>query len=210
MRSFGSVVRIAFVATLVLSLLACGTRQPMTGNAADDLDRKLHTFAFIEEGQLVTFIVGTRATRYREEAPYVPLEISIANTGLRKLTITRESFTLIDEEGNRFPVASPEELMEGYEFLDLDRQSLAELANLVTNKFAAFRQYPSKLSPTRAYRTTGGTDVVRDLVSLPKFGYMLDFIYFPQPKGGLKGHKFELFLDSPDLEDPVFLKFIVE
>jgi hypothetical protein len=100
--------------------------------------------------------------------------------------------------------------MEGYDFLDLDRESLAELANLVTNKFAAFRRYPSKLSPTRAYRSPGGSDVVRDLVSLPKFGYLLDFVYFPQPTGGLKGHKFELFLDSPDLEDPVFIKFIVE
>jgi len=203
--------RSAWIVIVVFALLAggCASRQPMRGQQASDLDRKLSTYAFIEEGDLVTVIVGTRATRYREESAYIPLEICIANNGLKRLILTRESFTLVDEEGNRYPAASPRELMQGYDFLDLDRERLAELSQIIFNKFAAYTRYGSKFSPTHA-AVTGRENIVRDMVSLPKFGYILDFIYFPAPRTGLKGHRFELFVESPDLPDPVFVKFIVE
>ena len=203
--------RTIWAATLILVLLAggCAARQPMRGQEASDLDRKLSTYAFIEEGDLATVIVGTRATRYREETAYIPLELCISNNGLKRLILTRESFTLIDEEGNRYPAASPRELMEGYEFLDHDRERLAELNEIIFNKFAAYTRYGSKFSPTHG-ASVGRENLVRDLVSLPKFGYILDFIYFPAPQTGLKGHRFELFVESPDLPDPVFVKFIVE
>jgi hypothetical protein len=196
------------VATALISA-SCGARQPIRGQETSGLDRKLSTYAFIEEGEIVTFIIGTRATRYRENSNYIPLEITIANNGLRKLTLTRESFVLIDEEGNRYPAANPRELMERYEFLDLDRQSLAELGDIVFNKFAAYTRYGSKFSPTHQ-ASTGRSNLVRDMVSLPKFGYIIDFLYFPKPSTGLKGHRFELFMESPDLAEPVFVKFIVE
>ena len=70
----------------------------------------------------------------------------------------------------------------------------------------AYTQYPSNFSPTD---NAARLEVVRDLVSLPKFGYMIDFIYFPTPPGGIRDQRFELFMDSPDLEDPVFVKFEV-
>ena len=69
---------------LVLGLLVvfgCATRQPMTGQAAPDVDRKLSTFAYIEEGKLATFIVDTRPTRYRENEKYIPVEVAIAKDG---------------------------------------------------------------------------------------------------------------------------------
>ena len=37
------------------------------------------------------------------------------------MTLTRESFTLVDSDGNRYPVAGPKELLQSYEFLDFDR-----------------------------------------------------------------------------------------
>lgn len=199
----------ALVLLLSLAVGACATLQPMRGQQASDLDRKLSTFAFIEEGDLVTVIVGTRATRYREDTAYIPIEICIANNGLKRLTLTRESFTLVDEEGNRYPAAGPRELMEGYDFLDLDRERLAELDEIIFNKFAAYTRYGSKFSPTHNAKFLQ-ENLVRDLVSLPKFGYMLDFLYFPASQTGVKGHRFELFVESPDLEEPVFVKFIVE
>ena len=201
-------------AGLIWATAGCGARQPMRGQPADDLDRKLSTFVFIEEGDLLSFIVGTRAARYRDESPYMPLEVAIGNRGLKKLTLTRESFTLVDEQGNRYPAASPRELMESYDFLDLDRQSLAELDEIIFNKFATFTRYPSKFSPTRTsnpLRTlSGGSELVRDMVALPRVGYLVDFIYFPAPQSGLLGRRFELVLESPDLEDPVFVKFVVK
>jgi len=197
---------------LTLSIVfaaACATRQPMTGQPAPDVDRKLSTFAYIEEGKIATFIVDTRPTRYRENEPYVPVEIAIANRGLPKLSLTRESFTLADENGNRYPCASPKELLAGYEFLDLDR-NLAELNELVFNRFGAMTEYPSKFSPTRRPASFNESMVVTDTVELPRFGYILDMLYFPAPSTGLKGHKFELSMTAPELADPIFVKFEVK
>ena len=200
---------VSVLLVLVLGAACAGVREPMRGQETSGLDRKLSTFAFIEQGEIMTLIVDTKATRYREATAYIPIEIAIANNGLRQIVLTRESFTLIDEEGNRYPAASPKELIESYEFLDLDRDQLSELQGIVFNRFAAHQRYPSMFSPTRNF-THGRSNLVRDLVSLPKHGYLLDFVYFPAPKTGLLGHRFELFVDSQQLESPVFVKFEVK
>jgi hypothetical protein len=174
-----------------------------------NVDRKLSTFAYIEEGKLATFIVDTRPTRYREGERYVPVEIAIANRGVARLSLTRESFTLADENGNRYPCASPKELLANYDFLDLDR-NLAELDEIVFNRFGAMTAYPSKFSPTRRPSRTGESNVITDTVQLPRYGYMLDMLYFPMPTTGLKGHKFELAMTAPELTDPIFVKFEVK
>jgi hypothetical protein len=198
--------------TTILVLLAvvtgCATRREIRGQAVDGLDRKLSTFAYIEDGDLVDFIVATKATRYRDGEPYVPIEVGVANRGLKQLTLSRESFVLIDAEGNRYPAAGPSELMQSYEFLDLD-QRLLELRGVVDTKYAAMTPYPSKFSPTRA-ASSRRSNLVRDTVSLPRFGYMLDILYFPAPSTGVKDQRFELFLQAPELPDPVFVKFEVK
>jgi hypothetical protein len=197
------------LAAAILLTAACATRQPMTGQSAPDVDRKLSTFAYIEEGKIATFIVDTRPTRYRDGEKYVPVEIAIANRGVKQLTLTRESFTLADEKGNRYPCASPKELLDNYDFLDLDR-NLSELSEIVFNRFGAMTGYPSKFSPTRRPSTVGELATVTDVVQLPKFGYMLDMLYFPMPTTGLRGHKFELAMTAPELTDPIFVKFEVK
>ncbi len=202
-------MRRSALAASILLAASCATRQPMTGQVAADVDRKLSTFAFIEEGKLATLIVDTRPTRYREKESYVPIEIAIANRGVKQLSLTRESFTLTDENGNRYPCASPKELLGSYDFLDLDR-SLAELNEIVFNRFGAMTGYPSKFSPTRRPSRVGESTVVTDNVQLPKFGYLLDMLYFPMPGTGLVGHKFELAMSAPELTDPIFVKFEVK
>ena len=72
-------MRRSLLAASILVAASCATRQPMTGQVASDVDRKLSTFAFIEEGKLATFIVDTRPTRYREKERYVPVEIGRAS-----------------------------------------------------------------------------------------------------------------------------------
>ena len=200
--------RLCLAAGILVSA-ACATRQPMTGQVAADVDRKLSTFAYIEEGKLATFIVDTRPTRYRENERYVPVEVAIANRGVKTLSLTRESFTLADENGNRYPCASPKELLANYDFLDLDR-NLAELSEIVFNRFGAMTAYPSKFSPTRRPSRTGESTVITDSVQLPRYGYLLDMLYFPMPTTGLKGHKFELAMTAPELTDPIFVKFEVK
>ena len=202
-------MRRSLLASLILLAASCATRQPMSGQVAADVDRKLSTFAYIEEGKLATFIVDTRPTRYREKESYVPVEIAIANRGVRQLSLTRESFTLVDENGNRYPCASPKELLANYEYLDLDR-NLAELDGIVFNRFGAMTRYPSNFSPTRFSSRPGESRVVIDSLELPKFGYLLDMLYFPMPATGLLGHKFELTMTAPELTESIFVKFEVK
>ena len=101
------------IVTAVVLVSACATRQPIEGQKHSGLDKKLSTFAYIEEGRIATLIVNTKATRDRDGQLYMPLEIAVANSGLRQLAVTRESFTLVDEDGNRYPMAGPRELLQG-------------------------------------------------------------------------------------------------
>jgi hypothetical protein len=197
------------LALVLVTATSCATRQEIVGREVQGVDRKLSTFAYIEEGNLVTFVVDTRSTRNREADAYIPLEIAVANRSLKQLTITRESFTLVDEQGNRYPCAGPKELQENYEYLDMDR-GLAELQDILFNRFAVYTPHPSKFSPTRTVSPDPFvSNLVRDQVVLPKFEYLIDFVYFPKPKTGLLNHRFDLFLKTPELAEPVFVKFAV-
>jgi hypothetical protein len=224
--------RILSVLTVILALVgatSCVTHRRSTAVDPSGLDYKLSTFAFMEEGDLVTFIVDTRAAGIHKNDPYFPLEISVANRGLKNLKLTRESFILIDEEGNRYHVASPRDLLQSYEFLDVD-QRLAELNGIVSSRFANYRRYPAVFSPTRMSSGAGITPVdedrsqpttrpprenqeglttVQDRVTLPRWGYFIDFIYFPTPPTGLEGKRFELQMEAPELPHTIFVKFIV-
>lgn len=193
----------------VLVAAACSSRTPVTGEPTNALDRKLGAFSFIEEGDLVTFIVNTRATQYRDKEPYIPLEVCIANHGAKALSLSRESFTLVDAEGNRYPCAGPRELLESYDPLDLDRR-LQELEDIVFNKFSTYVFYPSKFSPTRGLPVRAGASaVVRDNLTIPKFGFTIDLLYFPAPKTGIHKQKFELQMKARELPDTVYVKFMV-
>lgn len=193
--------------TLALVLSGCVSNQKIGGEReAADLDRTLSTFVWIEDGDVATLIVNARIARYREDSPYVPFQIAVANHGMRLMDLSRESFELVDEEGNRYPCVGPRELIEEYEFLDLDRQpALADLEGIVYDRFAAMTNYPSNFSPTR----TAIRGTVRDRVTLPRHGFLVDFLYFPAPATGVKGKRFELFMNAPEMEHPVFVKFEV-
>ena len=204
MNRCSSVCGIALVTMVFATAPGC-VRQRLLGQETKGLDRTLSTFAWIEQGDIATLIVDTKPARDRDGSAYMPLEIAVANNGLRRLALTRESFTLIDAEGNRYPMATPTELLASYDMLEFDR-NLAELDGIVFNKFAAYARYPSNWSPRLA---TGSSNIVIDLVALPKYGYFVDFIYFPAPSTGILGKRFELFMDSPDLDDPVFVRFEV-
>ena len=207
------VAAIGIVAVLI-GTAACA-RQPMRSTEAAGLDRKLSTFVWYEAGEIATLCVGTRATRYRDKEKYVPIEIAFANTGLKRVTLTRESFVLVDAEGNRYPAAAPNELLENYDFLDLDR-NLQEIDSVTFNRFANYTIYPSKFSPTKRFPDRnnpgqrGEATLVQDSMELPKFGYLIDLIYFPRPTNGVMGKRLELFVSAPELENPVFVKFEVK
>ena len=198
MRKPLKIVVAAALTAATLALPACSTSR----RAPSDLDRKISQSSYIEEGKLMALVVGTRATRQREDRPYIPLEIAVVNKALASISFTAESFTLIDSEGNRYSTVGFDELKSDYRTIDLDRR-LEEVGPTVRGSFQAYEERPSSL--------TGSFDrpIVQKMF-LPKFSYMIDWIYFPTPAGGVRGKRFELFLEAPELQDPVFVRFEVE
>lgn len=201
-RLIPRIVLAASLIALIAMFGACSTRTPSTLDTTD-LDPTLTAFSYIEEGKLVTFIVDARVAQIHNRSTYFPLEVSVANRGLKNLTLTRESFVLIDQDGNRYHAATPRDLIESYQYLDVDREQ-AELAGIVDSRFANFTLYPATFSPTRE---AGG--VVQERVTLPKWGYMIDMIYFPVPQDGLLERRYELHMESPDLPHAIFVKFAI-
>ena len=105
-----SALIVAFAAWIGLTVGCAGKKE---APGPDDLDPKFSMSSYIEDGSLVALIVGTRPARSRETRDYIPLEIGIANHALPGLTLTRESFTLVDENGNRYPAVGRDELSRG-------------------------------------------------------------------------------------------------
>jgi hypothetical protein len=177
-------------------VLSCATRA--TSSAQAVVDPKFSLSSYIEDGSLVALIVGTRPTGHRASKAYIPFEVAIVNKGLESLTLTRESFTLVDEEGNEYPTVGREELSSGYGSIDLDRQ-LGEIPEVVRGRYQSYAQVPSVLTPSF-------DKPMERKLSLHRFSYALDFLYFPTPPTGVAGRRFSVFVRAPELAEPVFVK----
>jgi len=183
---------------VVIALLACTSTAK---RAPSDVDPKISQSSYIEEGNLLALIVGTRVARYREDRNYIPFEVGVVNKGLASLSFSAESFTLIDEEGNRYSPVGFDELKSGYGNIDLDRR-LAEIAPVVRGSYQAYQERPATL-------TASFDRPIVQRVQLPKYTFAVDIVYFPKPATGVKGKRFEIFLNAPELQDPAFVRFEV-
>jgi hypothetical protein len=198
---------LSLVAAAAFSFVGCSpVLQPSQAGLEDGrLDPKLAQATWIEEGTQVVLIVSTRAARYRLKQPFFPVEVAVVNRGLEGITLTRESFTLADSRGNRYPMAGREELREGYGgSTDVDRRNFTEATPIVLGKFQSYSYVGSNFTP--------GFDnsIAVDRIALPRYSYILDFVYFPTPPGFVQGEPLELLLSAPELEDPVFVRFTVQ
>ncbi|MFQ5702724.1 MAG: hypothetical protein ACE5HT_01745 [Gemmatimonadales bacterium] len=197
------------VAALVLAGAACSGHAPADDVSPVGLSYKISTYAYAEYGDDVTVIVGTRAARHRADALYMPVEIAVAYRGSGGIRITRESFTLLDEQRNRYAVVLSSELLTNYDFLEMDRSALAELPTVARTSFGAYRYYPDKFTPTRSRSARVPTDLTSNTIELPYFFYFTDFIYFPRSPTGVKGHRFTMLFESADLTEPMSVDFLV-
>ena len=173
---------------------------------------RLTRFTYLEEGKLVSLAADTEATLQREKQKFIPVGIGIANLGLGKpLTLSRESFTLVDDQGKKYSLATVQEArsLAGLQTYDLKlEQTFVEVLN---NRFTTMMSVPMVFFPVQStepqYSRRG---IVRDRVELPDRSWAWDILYFPHPEGKLKGRKYELWLDAPELKEPVFVRFAVK
>lgn len=192
------------LAALSLGATACilSGRSPRA-RSPGEVDFKLDAFTYLEEGKLVALAVGTEAARYREKAKYVPFSIAIANKGAKTLNITRESFTLQDEDGKRYAAVPVSELSAGYGLSGMDR-SFTGTFQVFLSRFSIYEPINSNFFPSRI-----STAITIDRVELPRYYRLFDWMYFPMPDGGVLKHRFELHFDCQGLEEGIFVKFLV-
>jgi hypothetical protein len=176
----------------------------------EGLHPRLTRFAYIEEGKLATLIVDTEASRQREKQAVVPLAIAIANNGLPRFTLTRESLTLVDQRGRRYALASVPEAKKVGGLQGLDYRLSESFFGVVENRFTAHTELQTVFfpvsSPSGPY---SGRGLLREVTELPKQSWTRDVIYFPHPEGEWVGGRYELWLNAKELEQPVFVKFAI-
>lgn len=196
--------------TSIWILILCGFVILLTeytaswGQPSTELDPKYDRFTYTLESDKVLVGVTTFVARYREKDEYVPLEIGVANKRLNKLTLTRDSFTLIDELGNEYPLASPEELLDNYRKQSVDLR-IAHIIHISRSLFGGLSSVSSNFQPNRP-----GHSLVWDKVELPRTYFMIDVLYFQRPATGIKGKKFELRVSTPELEEPIQVRFMID
>ncbi len=174
------------------------------GQPSTELDPKYDRFTYRLESDKVLVGVTTFVARYREKDEYLPLEIGVANKRLNKLTLTRDSFTLIDELGNEYPLTSPEELLDNYRKQSVDLR-IAHITHIFRSFFGGLSSVDSNFQPKRP-----GHSLVWDKVELPRTYFMIDVLYFQRPATGIKGKKFELRVSTPELEEPIQVRFMID
>lgn len=203
-------VAYALTAALLLPLPGCA-RAPMTPSGVDRgrVDRQAFRNTYIEEGSLVTLVVNTDATRRREKSPYVPLAIFLANNGDGPLTIGRESLSLVDMAGRRYPLASVEETRSLGNRTVMDLRASGNFFDIISRRGLGRPSVGSVFFPVSDPGLLR-RGLVRDTIELPRGAWMMDVIYFPHPEGKLLGGRYELWLTARELEKPVFVRFEVK
>ena len=152
-----------------------------------------------EEGDLAFFAVNAYLARLSLKEDLLPLEIAVANKALDRLTVAPELIILRDENGKRWPVAAAQE-SAGRSLQSKFARNLQPVPFLDTIRlrFSAYQPLPA------TYGFRPGDYVMTRTVEMRKKTWIYAQIWFPNPGGELKGKQFEVWLNSPELPDPIF------
>lgn len=192
---------------LGLAVLAagCATVGPAgTGGEAS----KTATFNYTWQDTNLAIIVDVELARRRADEPYFPLGIKIANKRLNRIIVDRETLFLVDESDTVYPMPSVEELSLQYNKLTPDNKFKSQtgvLGDQIMTGFSMYRKAVGRLFP----QTQGGGRTV-NTIYVQTNGYMEDLVYFPMPKGGIRGKTLRLRLDVYELGKPLDVAFRVD
>lgn len=188
------------LAALIAGLLACASTADREDTAG--LHPKLSDTAYIEKGDLLTMIVDTGIAYGRPDQEIFALEIGIANLGMESLTLTRESFTLVDGTGRQYAPIQKSELTE----MNYNRRTdlrLARLLPILQARWLSYSPLRSNFSPGFAF------PFEREEVYLNRYTWIYDTLYFPNQFESVRGKRFALLLSAPELYGDIVLNFRV-
>jgi len=200
-RVAGSIVLLGLL-SLVTAACVTGGRSAITGvDQGTRVSPSLARGMYYEEGRLVFFGVNSGLAQFRLKDDLLPLEIAVGNKSLKRLTVGPEGITLreVGQGGRAWPMATPSETVSGnlrsqfdrnlqpVSFLEVVRLQLAGMKYIPTT----FGLRPGNYEMSRTATLTSNT-------------WTFSQVWFPNPGGELKGKLYEVWLEAPELEEPVF------
>lgn len=169
---------------------------------------KTAVFDYTWQDTNLAIIVDVELARRRADEPYFPLGIKIANKRLKRIIVDRETLFLVDDTETVYRMPSVEELSLQYHQLTPDNKFKSQtgvLGDQIMTGFSYYRKAEGRLFP----QTQGGGRTV-DSIYVQTNGYMEDLVYFPMPKGGIRGKILRLRLDVYELGKPLDVSFRVD
>ena len=192
--------RTTWIATAAVALLL-----PAAGTAlAAEPPATSSSYAFATYsawGDDVKLLVSTQLASLRRGDAFIPVPVAVGLFGTGKsITITAESFVLVDSAGHRYVPPAYTDLVQRYDKLRFDQEVLRARPLSVGLEFESLHRMRSNFFPAP------GT-LRYDRVSLAPFGWFSDVIYFPRP-ATLEG-VLTLELHAEGLATPVTARVVV-
>lgn len=192
------------VSTVVLVLSACASSAGRSPADAEKLSAKLTPFTYYDEGDLAFIGADTRAAQYIKDESMFPVGIAIVNKTLKSMTISRESFTLEDGQGKRYPLVSYEEFRASYRRSNTDDRLSDNFVESMIGRFINFSRTPLRLFPN-----TGSNNNVRNETEIARRQMALGYVYFPVPEGGVHQRTFRLLVKMKEFPETFVVRFKV-
>jgi len=151
----------------------------------------------------ITILVGSYPAAFDRGDDLVPLQIAIGIRGEdSKLTITPESFTLIDPDGKSYPMASYSELVRHDRLMRFTERIDRAQPLVLGEQFANSTRIQSRFFPSLSEQTR----ISR--VHLERTMYLRDLLYFKRPALGLDG-VLTLRFQAQGMSEPIEVHFEV-
>lgn len=182
------------------------SRSESRTSAAPGALQTLTPFTYYEDGKLVFLSVNVYPARLHRDDEWIPLEIGVANRGMERLTVNvEEGLRLRDLAGHEWPTASFERTAK-LRLRDLfDRQADPFVLRDILKHRLAVYQY---VAPNFGFREQDVS--FSRVVRLAKRSYTTGLILIANPQTQARGARFELWLEAPELKDPIFVPFIFD
>jgi len=196
-----------FMLLIFLFMVNCTISRVGLENSQEPTKR-LGSSSFIRENRDLAIVVDVELTRRRLDEHYFPLGIKIANKNLETLTLDRDSLILVDEHDDIYYMPEVVELQAYYNKLAPDHKFKSQTGLMVDQLLTSFSYFMK--AESNFFPQTQGAGRIIEMVYIRKKSYMEDLIYFPMPPGGIKGKLLRLRLETPQLEIPYEIAFIVD
>ena len=149
----------------------------------------------------VKVIVGTFPAALNDGERYFPLQIAVGVRGKGpELTLTAESFTLVDEDGVVYPMATLEEIRAEAGMIQFNEQVFRQ------NPLNVGGQYVNSRFVISDFYPAVGVQIAT--IHLSRESYFADAIYFPRPNIGLAG-VLTLRIQPSGQDEPIDVRFEV-